>query len=177
MEVQALTLTPRLEYLNWPGHIVFQYQRRTTNCCSCRDCKAVTGDTHKLRALEQIAVVRVCCRVLSHKAKDFGRGRQDGTEGDGGQRACVQQKLKTGRTGDDSRPETARRVIELCAFLEWDDDTFLWHTLVLLSKMSTPLSDTKRWTLPFLATFSEEYLSGILGWEGIDGVSRLSLHL
>lgn len=33
-------------------------------------------------------------RVLSHKAEDFGRRRQDGREGDGGQRAGVEQELR-----------------------------------------------------------------------------------
>lgn len=39
-------------------------------------------------------MVGVGRRVLSHKAEDFGRRRQDGGEGDGGQRAGVEQELR-----------------------------------------------------------------------------------
>lgn len=39
-------------------------------------------------------MVGVSHRMLSHKAEDFGRRRQDGGEGDGGQRAGVEQELR-----------------------------------------------------------------------------------
>lgn len=39
-------------------------------------------------------MVGVGRRVLSHKAEDFGRQRQDGGEGDGGQMAGVEQELR-----------------------------------------------------------------------------------
>lgn len=52
------------------------------------------GNTHKLLALEQVAVVHVSRRMLRYKAKDFGGVAQDGTEGDGGERAGVQEELR-----------------------------------------------------------------------------------
>lgn len=58
-------------------------------------CMLQCGNTHKLLVLEQVAVVGVGCRMLGHKAKDSGWRRQDGAEGDGGQRTGVQQKLRT----------------------------------------------------------------------------------
>lgn len=55
--------------------------------------------THKLPALEKVAVVGVCCRVSGHEAEDLWSERQHGGEGDGGQRAGVEQELREGRGG------------------------------------------------------------------------------
>lgn len=52
------------------------------------------ASTHKLLALEQVAVVGVCCRVSRHETKDFWSQRQDGGVGDGGERAGVEQELR-----------------------------------------------------------------------------------
>lgn len=60
----------------------------------------------------------------------------------------------------------------------WDECyNFVTHTLVLFSKMSTPLSVRKRLTLLFFAAFSDEYLSGVCGREEIHCVSCLLLRL
>lgn len=55
------------------------------------------ASTHKLLALEQVAVVGVCCRVSRHETKDFRSQRQDGGVGDGGERAGVEQELRDRR--------------------------------------------------------------------------------
>lgn len=59
--------------------------------------KCISDNGHqqmrKFLALEQITVVHVCSWVFGHKAKDFGCGRDDCTEGHGGEGACVQHEL------------------------------------------------------------------------------------
>lgn len=52
--------------------------------------------THKLLALEQVAVVHVRRMVSGHKAEDFGRRGKDSTEGDSLQGAGVLHKLWKG---------------------------------------------------------------------------------
>lgn len=69
-----------------------------------------SGTTHKLLALEEITVVRVCCRVFRHKAEDFGCRWQDGTEGDSGQMARVQQKLRAGKTTRGLKSENSKKA-------------------------------------------------------------------
>lgn len=48
---------------------------------------------YKLLALEKVAVVGAPCRVSRHEAEDLRSERQHGGEGDGGQRAGVEQEL------------------------------------------------------------------------------------
>lgn len=55
---------------------------------------AANESTHKLPALEQVAVVGVCRRVLGHETEDFWSERQHGGVGDGGERAGVEQELR-----------------------------------------------------------------------------------
>lgn len=103
-------------------------------------------------------MVGVCCRVSRHETEDFRSQRQDGGVGDGGERAGVEQELRDQRrkeeevrlswTGRELRMRMYGRLIQ-------------GQTLVLLSRMSTPLRDRKRWTLLFLGAFSVEYSAGI----------------
>lgn len=116
------------------------------------------SSTHKLLALEEVAVVGVCCRVSRHETKDFRSQRQDGGVGDGGERAGVEQELRDRRRQEEEvrLSWTGRGVrVRMCARL------LRGQTLVLLSRMSTPLRDRKRWTLLFLGAFSVEYSSGV----------------
>lgn len=106
--------------------------------------------THKLLALEKVAVVGVCCRVSCHEAEDLRSERQHSREGDGGERAGVEQELGDAHQKEEvSWSWTGRRR------------RMLAQTLVLFSRMSTPLRDRKRWTLLFFRVFSVEYSSGV----------------
>jgi len=49
--------------------------------------------THKLLALEDVAVVHVCRWVFGYEAQDFGLRRMDCTEWNRGQSAGVQHEL------------------------------------------------------------------------------------
>lgn len=111
-------------------------------------------------------MVHICCRVSGHKAKNFGGGWQDGTEGNSRERASVQQKLRKGKITRCKMITQGQRKQDVslkCMILLTGMTTprLLLHTLVLFSKMSIPLRDRKRWTLLFVADFSEEYLSGV----------------
>lgn len=116
--------------------------------------------THKLLALEQVAVVGVCRRVARHETEDFRSQRQDGRVGDGGEGAGVEQELRDhgaeGRGGlDRAGADVSLRTIR------GRRGGGGGQTLVLLSRTSTPLRDRKRWTLLFLGAFSVEYSVGI----------------
>lgn len=68
------------------------------------------ASTHKLLALEQVAVVGVCCRVSRHETEDLWSQRQDGGVGDGGERAGVEQELRDQRRQEEEvRPGWAGR--------------------------------------------------------------------
>lgn len=51
------------------------------------------GTTHQRAALEHVTVARVGSGVAGHEPEDFGRGREDGTEGHRGQGTRVQHVL------------------------------------------------------------------------------------
>lgn len=66
----ALKASPMAETSTWDWNDLEIHHRLKPASPSC--CRSRSGFTHKLAALEQVAVEGVGCRVSSHEAQHFG---------------------------------------------------------------------------------------------------------
>lgn len=101
--------------------------------------------THKLLALEDVAVVHVRRWVSGHKAEYFGPSRMHCAERNRGQSAGVQHELRKREGDSDDSYSPSYTCVSLSEF----EYIVLSHTFVLCSRMSIALLVRNRCTLVF----------------------------